>query len=233
MPLPAATFWMLLAAGLWSGSLAEAGNIRGQVRVIGTPPAAAAAPAEGAAETPAPAKTNQASFRDFIVFIDGVTSTNAPPQFKPVTIQVRRNSRQEAIFSPRVLPVLAGTTVEWRNEDSVYHKFFSLSAAATFEFPLCKPGDPPPRWTFTKPGRADVFCSLYANLNGIVLVMENPWFAGTDFRNNFFIRNVPAGTYHLRAWHERLPAQTREITVPAEGEVKIDFLLNLANLPPN
>ncbi|MCX6895661.1 MAG: hypothetical protein NTZ16_09235 [Verrucomicrobia bacterium] len=224
---------MLLVASLWAWVTAEAGNIRGQVRVTGAPPAAQPTPENAGAETAEPAKTNLTGFRDFIVFIDGVTNTNSPPRFRPVTILVRRNARQEAIFSPRVLPLLIGTTVEWRNEDSVYHKFFSLSATATFEFPLCKPGDSSPPWTFDRPGRVDVFCSLYANLNSIVLVMENPWFTGTDFRNNYFIRNVPAGNYRLKVWHERLPAQTREITVPAEGEVKIDFLLNLANLPAN
>ena len=43
--------------------------------------------------------------------------------------------------------------------------------------------------------------------------------------------NVPPGTYRLKAWHERLPSQTREITVPETGEVKADFVLGIKNLP--
>ena len=43
--------------------------------------------------------------------------------------------------------------------------------------------------------------------------------------------NVPAGTYKLKAWHERLPSQTKEITVPETGEVKVDFTLGITNLP--
>jgi hypothetical protein len=42
---------------------------------------------------------------------------------------------------------------------------------------------------------------------------------------------VPAGTYKLKAWHERLPAAEREITVPTNGEVKVDFALGIKNLP--
>jgi hypothetical protein len=42
---------------------------------------------------------------------------------------------------------------------------------------------------------------------------------------------VPAGTYKLKAWHERLPAQVKEITVPESGEVRTDFTLSITNLP--
>jgi hypothetical protein len=52
-----------------------------------------------------------------------------------------------------------------------------------------------------------------------------------DGRGRFVIKDVPAGTYKLRAWHERLPSQTREIVVPAEGEVQVDFTLGVGQLP--
>jgi len=42
--------------------------------------------------------------------------------------------------------------------------------------------------------------------------------------------NTP-GTYKLKAWHERLPADEKEITVPASGEIKVDFTLGIKNLP--
>jgi hypothetical protein len=35
----------------------------------------------------------------------------------------------------------------------------------------------------------------------------------------------------LKAWHERLPMQNREITVPQAGDVKADFVLSITNLP--
>ena len=48
---------------------------------------------------------------------------------------------------------------------------------------------------------------------------------------SYSILNVPAGTYKLKAWHERLPAVTREITVAEKGEVNVDFTLGIAGLP--
>ena len=65
----------------------------------------------------------------------------------------------------------------------------------------------------------------------VVLVLQNPYFAVTDGRGGYTITNVPPGTYRLKAWHERLPPQTREITVPESGAVKADFTLGITGLP--
>jgi plastocyanin len=219
----------VVAAGLWLAvtAVATAGTVRGQIRITNKPPRRETAPVE-----PAVARTNAAQYRDFVVFLESDTVTNFSPPLAPVIIQVRRDATDNSVFSPHILPVLAGTTVAWRNEDTVYHKLFSLSEVATFEFPLCRQGDEPQRWTFTKPGRVDVFCSIYANMSGTVLVLEYPWFTGTDYRNNYLIAKVPAGNYRLKVWHERLPLQTREITVPEDGEVRADFTYTLLHPGP-
>jgi hypothetical protein len=65
----------------------------------------------------------------------------------------------------------------------------------------------------------------------IVLVLENPYFAAVDDRNHYAISNVPPGTYKLKAWHERMPPQVKEITVPETEEIKVDFTLGINNLP--
>jgi hypothetical protein len=62
-------------------------------------------------------------------------------------------------------------------------------------------------------------------------VLPNPFFAKVDAHRRYVIKDVPAGTYQLRAWHERLPSQAKPVVVPAEGEVRVDFTLGLAELP--
>jgi hypothetical protein len=65
----------------------------------------------------------------------------------------------------------------------------------------------------------------------IVLVLENPYFATSNDKGHYTITNVPPGTYQLKAWHERLPSQSAQITVPETGETKVDFTLGITNLP--
>lgn len=177
-------------------------------------------------------RVNYSELRDFVVYLDGPVGTNAvTAPAKPVVVNTTRVTQQGAVFSPHVLPITVGTTVQWPNNDEIFHNVFSVSDTTNFDLGLYKGNPPEKRVTFNKPGRGDVFCSIHANMHCIVLVLENPYFASVDDHNRYSIANVPAGTYKLKAWHERLPPQTREITVPEKGEVKVDFILGINNLP--
>lgn len=162
--------------------------------------------------------------KEFVVFIDSpMTNKFEPPKTQRVVTQ------KDAVFRPHVMPVMAGTKVEWPNHDEIFHNVFSVSEAKEFDLGLYK--DPTIKdVTFDKPGRVDVFCSIHSQMNCVILVLKNPFFAATDSKGQFRIQNVPAGTYKVKAWHERLPGQTKEITVPAEGEVRADFIVGVGNI---
>jgi plastocyanin len=175
-------------------------------------------------------RVNYDQMRDFVVYIEGsVTAAVAPPE-KPVQVVTQRVLQKGAVFSPHVLPLMAGTTVEWPNHDDILHNVFSVSESNPFDLGLYK-GPKVEHWTFRKPGRVDVFCSIHTRMSCILLVLENPFFANTNEKGVYKISKVPAGTYKLKAWHERLPSQVQEITVPVDGEVKSDFTLGITNLP--
>ena len=177
-------------------------------------------------------RINYAEMRDFIVFIEGPVGTNSPPHERPIqVVETKREIKQKgAMFSPHVLPIMAGTTVEWPNNDDILHNVFSISEPKVFDLDLYKAPEIK-RVAFDKPGRVDVFCSIHTRMSCIVMVLENPWFAATNDKGAYTINDVPPGTYKLKAWHERLPAQVKEIVVPEHGDVKADFLLGITNLP--
>jgi hypothetical protein len=148
-----------------------------------------------------------------------------------VSVTTSRIAQKGAVFTPHILPIVAGTTVEWPNNDDIFHNVFSISDAKQFDLDLYKGNPPEKRVTFDKPGKVDVYCSIHANMHCIVLVMENPYFAMTDSEGKYTITNVPPGTYKLKAWHERLPPEERQIIVPTNGTAHADFVLTIKNLP--
>lgn len=222
-----------LGVALVLNAAANAGTITGTVR---------AQPKEGTEDTAGGGKYDSRKFKfaeridysgisEFVVYLEGAAGTNAAPPEKPAQVVTnRRISQKGAVFSPHILPVMVGTTVEWPNYDEIFHNVFSISETKPFDLGLYKHPEMK-RITLDKPGRVDAFCSIHKTMNCVILVLENPYFAATDERGRYSIPNVPPGAYKLRAWHERLPGQFREITVPETGEAKADFTLGITNLP--
>jgi plastocyanin len=176
-------------------------------------------------------RVDYAAMHDFVVYILGPVGTNLTAPTNVVRVTTSRVAQKSATFSPHILPVWAGTTVEWPNNDDIYHNVFSISDAQEFDLGLYQGNPPDKRVTFTKAGKVDVFCSIHANMHCVVLVLENPYFATTDATGHYTITNVPPGKYKVRAWHERLPADEQEISVPANGATNVNFVLTIKNLP--
>lgn len=171
-------------------------------------------------------RIDYSELKDFIVYIDQPVTNARPETARTVQVVTQR----DAAFQPHVLPVLAGTTVEWPNKDEIFHNVFSISESNPFDLGLYK--DPEVKKVrLQKPGRVDVFCSIHSQMYCIVLVLQNPFYAAADKNGKFRIENVPPGTYQLKAWHERLPAEVKEITVPETGEVEAQFTLGIKGLP--
>lgn len=139
-------------------------------------------------------------------------------------------TQKGAVFSPRILPVAVGTTVEWPNDDDIFHNVFSISEAKEFDLGLYKHPEAK-RVTFDRPGRVDILCSIHTQMSAVVLVLENPFFAKSDDKGRYAIRGLPPGEYTVRAWHERLPSVRRKVTVGATGEVRLDFVLGPGGAP--
>jgi plastocyanin len=164
--------------------------------------------------------------RDFVVYIKGPV-----PGAKPVH-PLEEIHQKNAMFVPHVLPVMVGTTVEFPNDDNIFHNVFSKSDAAPFDLGLYKKGDQAKRVPFNKPGEVDVFCSIHARMSCIILVLDNPYFAVADSRGRYTITNVPPGNYTLCAWQERLPLDSKDITVLELGDRPgVNFILGPKNLP--
>lgn len=220
----------LLAAGVACGLTCHAGTIVGTVRAIppqGGADQAAGGGAYGGRRYKYVEKIDYDKLRDFVIYIDQEMKAFVPGAIRD---QVVKTTQKDANFEPHVLPVVVGGAVRWPNEDDIFHNVFSMSDAKEFDLGYYKK-EKVPELRFDRVGRVDVFCAIHPKMHCIILVVPNPFFATADEKGRFVIKNVPAGTYKVRAWHERIPSQTKEIVVPENGEVKIDFTPGFGELP--
>lgn len=219
---------LLLLLGLAGAASGLAGTIAGTVRAV-PPPAPPESAGGGSYESRRYKFTEKIDYdhlRDFVVYIDQPVAGAPTASAQPAAVTTQR----DASFDPHVLPIEVGTTVRWPNDDDIYHNVYASSDVAEFDLGFYKKEKVPVQ-KFDQVGRVDVFCAIHAKMHCIILVLPNPYFATADAKGRFVIKDVPAGTYRLHAWHERFPGQTKEVVVPAEGEVRVDFTLGVGQTP--
>lgn len=225
MKSPALLRYFFVAA-LLGISRGKAGTIAGTIR--GAPPAVAGGGSAGGGSYDSRRykfveKFDYEALRDFLVYVDEPMSELLAAGAKPAPLVM---SQKEANFEPRMLPIVVGSTVRWPNEDEIFHNVFSMSESKEFDLGFYKK-DKVPEVVFDRAGRVDVFCAIHSKMHCVIMVLPNRFFAKSDDKGRFMIKGLPAGTFKVRAWHERLPAQTRLIEVAAEGEMKIEFTLGV------
>src|SRR5579859_5015627 len=142
----------------------------------------------------------------------------------------RRMVQREEQFVPHVLPVVKGTRVEFPNDDDVYHNVFSLSSAATFDLGRYPQGASK-SVTFSNTGTVQVFCHIHSDMSGVVLVLDNPYFATPTPAGRYVIENVPVGDYAVVGWHERAKPIVMRLHVTEGQTASLDF--NIPILPPS
>lgn len=127
------------ACGHHAGPRQPAGTINGRVvltpRVRGVPIATNAYAPRGVTQQAAPASPE---LRSVAVYVKDA------PFAGPLPV-ARAQIRQEGeSFSPRVVAVTRGSTVEFPNFDPYFHNVFSLSGAATFDLGRSRTGSHEP-----------------------------------------------------------------------------------------
>jgi plastocyanin len=187
------------------------------VAVLGTAASAGAGTVQGRISVVEKGGRPVADASDAVVSVDGI---KAKPKPTRTTVTMKGKS-----FLPRVVAVGVGSTVDFPNEDPIFHNVFSVSGDNRFDLDLYK-RPKSGSWTFTHPGLVRIYCNIHPQMSAAVMVRDNPYFTKAAPDGSFTIDDVPAGRYVVRAWHERGGESTVEVTVPAQGQVTAELLLD-------
>lgn len=156
---------------------------------------------------------------DAVIYIDKI-----PGKTFDVSKGHAKMDQKNLTFIPHVLPVVIGTTVDFLNSDDVLHNVFTPEKCAE-KFNLGTwPKGQTRSYTFKNPGCISVMlCNVHPEMEGYVLVLDTPYSAVSSKDGSYTIKNVPAGKYTLKIWHEKLKGNPVSIEVPDKGQVTTDF----------
>jgi plastocyanin len=120
---------------------------------------------------------------------------------RPGTPAVTQMIQKDLVFVPALLPVQAGTKVEFPNLDDTYHNIFSYSPAKRFDLGRYRSDERPiPSQIFDVPGLVTLRCDIHEHMRALILVLDTPHFVTTDTDGRFRLSGLPAGQYQLKAW---------------------------------
>jgi plastocyanin len=138
--------------------------------------------------------------------------------------RARLDQRNET-FVPYVLAVTVGSTVDFPNDDPIYHNVFSLSKPKRFDLGRYPRGQSR-SVVFDRPGVVRVFCEIHSHMTAFILVFAHRYFAVTDAEGRYRIEGVPLGSYTLAVWNDGAVRARREMRVGSAGDaVEQDFVV--------
>jgi plastocyanin len=160
-----------------------------------------------------------------VVWIEGLRRAGGTPETATMKQSLKR-------FLPPVVVVPTGGTVQFPNDDPIYHNVFSVSGANRFDLGLYRSGAAKSK-TFSTPGLVRVYCNIHPQMVGFVMVVDSDFFAVTDPDGSFRLGGVPAGRHRILAWHEGGAAFGQDIDVPGgEPDAPLTLRIDVSGFRP-
>lgn len=142
-----------------------------------------------------------------VIYLESV-----PPAGYSVPPVHPRLNQTQMLFRPLVMAILAGTTVDFPNNDNLFHNVFSYSQ--TKEFDLGRyPRGQQRSIRFDIPGIVKVYCDIHSYMYATILVLDHTYFTVPDDDGNFILDDVPPGKYTLTFWYGRKIAATKSVVI--------------------
>lgn len=156
------------------------------------------------------------------VELEGVPSPESP------ALTPARLDQVNCTFIPHVQTLTAGSTLTIGNSDPVIHNIHARARQRTI-FNLAMPLQGiTVRRRLDEAGVITLRCdSGHTWMSAFLVVVPHPFHATSDADGRFAIRDLPAGSFKLRAWHELLGVIEQDVTI-GEGrasEVELTYRL--------
>jgi plastocyanin len=207
----------------------KACNLAGRVTIEGTVPANPPIKLEAdpycASQNP-----NGARFENFVVdngglenvFVyvkDGLGDYGFDVPTEPVKLD-----QQGCQYRPHVLGVRVGQKLVIFNSDDTLHNVHAMGKAnGEWNKGQALKNVSDQKVFKSREVMLPFMCNVHNWMHAYVGVMDHPYFAVTHDGGKFELKNLPAGTYTIEAWHERLGTQTQSVTLGEKESKEVTF----------
>jgi hypothetical protein len=127
-------------------------------------------------------------------------------------------------LDPYVQVIFTNGTLNVSNDDRTLHtdRFINVGTGRIEAIaPFNDDGEVVPVDKFREPAQIEVVCEEHPWTRAWLAVLDQPYYAETSASGAFTIADVPAGTYHLRAWHPLLGFADDSVTVTAGQQASV------------
>lgn len=161
---------------------------------------------------------NEGRLRWVVVSIENISAGKAPPSENPLIDN--KNCR----FVPHVQGAMLKSKVDVLSEDPVLHNTHAYFGKRTlWNLAIPVQNKKIPKRLPRKPGIVEVKCDAHEWMKAWIVVFPHPYYATTDEKGFYQISEIPPGTYTVKAWHETLGTEEKEVKVEAGKSVTLDF----------
>ncbi len=210
-------------AAYQGGTVAEKGSISGVVKVAGQPPASKPIEVNKDQATCGKSQPSEAvltgadkSVKNAVVRLTNISKG------KPLDMSAKKVLDQvKCRFTPHVVVVPVGATLEIKNSDPITHNIHTFSIEndpMNKAQPKTLPVIP---IKFTAPETIKGQCDIHKWMSTWIVAADHPYYAITGDKGEFKLIDVPPGTYQIEVWHEKLGKVTKEVTVKANADTAV------------
>jgi plastocyanin len=154
-----------------------------------------------------------------IYVADGLGDRTFEPPQQPAVIE-----QKGCQYKPHVLALQANQKLDVVNDDQTTHNIHPMPNNNR-EWNKTQPHGMSVEETFPREEIAiPVKCNVHPWMRGYIAVFKNPYFVVTDKEGNFDLKDLPSGTYTIKAWHEKLGTQSQKITIGANETKTLEFV---------
>lgn len=223
----AAVAFAFTVAGAYAGDLSGVVNFEGETKGLRKKIKMGADPACEAMHSKARGTEQyvirNGKVKNAFVYLKSVDGKFDPPA-EPALL-----NQKGCEYKPHVQGIIKGQTLNIQNSDETMHNIHCL-AKVNKEFNFGQPTPSIRTQVFRRAeGAIKIKCDVHPWMVSYLHVMDHPFFATTASDGTFTIENVPAGTYTLVAWHEKMGEHEQEITVGDDDLGDISFTMSRAS----